>query len=41
MISSKEPEIITIVENVWEQIQNHGILKDDYISKLRGQTALT
>ena len=36
----KEPEMIAIVENVWEQIQNHGILKNDHISKVRAKTAL-
>ena len=36
----KEPEMITIAENVWEQIQKHNILKDNHISKVRAQTAL-
>ena len=36
----KEPEMIAIIENVWEQIQNHGILKNDHISKVRAKTAL-
>ena len=29
-----------IVENVWEQIQNQGILKNDHISKVRAKTVL-
>ena len=32
--------MIAIVENVWEQIEKHNILKDDHISKIRAQTAL-
>ena len=36
----KEPEMIAIVENVWEQIQNHGILKNNPISKVRAKTVL-
>ena len=40
LMRPKEPEIIAIVENVWEQIQNHGILKNDPISKVRAKTAL-
>ena len=40
VLKPKEPEMIAIVENVWEQIENHNILKDDYISKVRAQTAL-
>ena len=36
----KEPEINVIVENVWEEIDKHNILKDDHISKVRAQTAL-
>ena len=40
LLRPKEPEIIAIVENVWEQIEEHNILKDDHISKVRAQTAL-
>ena len=40
LMRPKEPEMIAIVENVWEQIQNHGILKNDHISKVRAKTAL-
>ena len=29
-----------IVENVWEQIQNQGILKNDHTSKVRAKTVL-
>ena len=36
----KEPEMIAIVENIWEQIQNQGILKNDHISKVTANTAL-
>ena len=36
----KEPEMIAIVENIWEQIQNHNILKNDHISKVRAKTPL-
>ena len=36
----KEPEMIEIVENVWEQIEKHNIIKGDQISKVRAQTAL-
>ena len=32
--------MIAIFENVWEQIQYHGILKNDHISKVRAKTAL-
>ena len=32
--------MIAIAENVWKQMQNHGILKGDHISKVRAQTAL-
>ena len=32
--------MIAIVENVWEQIKNQGILKNDHISKVRAKTAL-
>ena len=32
--------MITNVEKVWGQIQNHGILKNDRISKVRAKTAL-
>ena len=40
LLRTKEPEMIAIVENVWEQIQKHNILKDDHISKVRAETAL-
>ena len=36
----KEPEMIVIVENIWEQIQNHGVLKNDHIGKVRAKVAL-
>ena len=36
----KKPEMIAIVENGREPIQNHGILKNDHISKVRAKTAL-
>ena len=32
--------MIAIVENIWEQIQNQGILKNDHISKVTANTAL-
>ena len=32
--------MIAIVENVWEQIDKHNLVKDDHISKIRAQTAL-
>ena len=32
--------MITIVENSWEEIKLHEILKDDHISKVNAQTAL-
>ena len=32
--------MIAIVENVWEQMQNHGILKNGLISHVRAKTAL-
>ena len=32
--------MIAIVENVWEQIQNQGIFKNDHISKVRATAAL-
>ena len=32
--------MIAIVENVWEQMQNHGILKNGHISHVRAKTAL-
>ena len=34
------PKKIPIVENVWEQIAKHNILKDNHISKVMAQTAL-
>ena len=36
----KEPEMIVVVENIWEQIQNHGVLKNDHIGKVRAKFAL-
>ena len=32
--------MIATVENIWEQIDKHNILKDDHNSKVRAQTAL-
>ena len=32
--------MIVIVENIWEQIQNHGVLKNDHIGKVRAKVAL-
>ena len=40
LLRLKEPDMITIAKNVWEQIQQHNILKDNHISKVRAQTAL-
>ena len=40
LLRPKEPEMIAIAKNVWEQIQKHNILKDNHISKVRAQTAL-
>ena len=36
----KELKMIPIVENVWEQIQNQGVLKNDHISKVSAIAAL-
>ena len=36
----KESEMIAIIENAWEQIHNHGTLKNNHISKVRAKTAL-
>lgn len=40
LLRPKEPEMIAIVENIWEQIDKHNIIKNDNISKARAQTAL-
>ena len=40
LMRPKEPEMIAIAENVWEQIQNHGISKNGHISKVRAKEAL-
>ena len=32
--------MIAIAENVWEQIQNQGVLKNDHVSKVRAIAAL-
>ena len=40
LLRPKNSDMITIAENVWEQIENHNILKDNHISKVRAQTAL-
>ena len=32
--------MITIVENIWEEIKIHEILKNDHVSKVKDQTAL-
>ena len=40
LLRPKEPEMIAIAENVWEQIEKHNILKDNHISKVTAQTAL-
>ena len=32
--------MITIVENIWEEIKLHEILKNDHVSKVKVQTAL-
>ena len=40
LLRPKEPEMIAIVENLWEQIEKHNISKDDHITKVRAQTAL-
>ena len=31
--------MLALVENVWEQIDKHNILKDDNTSKIKSQTA--
>ena len=40
LMRPKELVMIAIVENILEQKQNHGILKNDPISKVRAKTAL-
>ena len=40
LLRPKNSDMIAIAENVWEQIENHNILKDNHISKVRAQTAL-
>ena len=35
----KEQEMIDIIDNVWQQIQNHGILRNDHVSKARAKKA--
>ena len=40
LMRPKEPEMIAIVENIREQIQNHGILKNNHTSKVRVKTTL-
>ena len=32
--------MIAVVESVWEQIQNHGISKNNHVSNIRAKTAL-
>ena len=32
--------MIALVENIWKQLKNHGILKNDHISKVRAKIAL-
>ena len=36
----KELKMIAIVQNVWVQIQNQGVLKNDHVSKVRAIAAL-
>ena len=40
LLRPKEPEIIAVMEVVWNQISRQDILKDNHISKSRVQTAL-
>ena len=40
MIMQLHSKKIPIIENVWEQIAKHNILKDNHISKVMAQTAL-
>ena len=32
--------MIAVVESVWEQIQNHGISKNNHVSNIRAKTTL-
>ena len=36
----KKLEMIAVVESVWEQIQNHGISKNNHVSNIRAKIAL-
>ena len=36
----KKPEMIAVAENVWEQMQNHDVLKKYHISKVAAKIAL-
>ena len=40
LIHPKEQEMIDIIDNVWQQIQNHGILRNDHVSKARAKKSL-
>ena len=40
LLKLKDPEMIIIVENIWEHTKLQGIIKDDHISKVKAQTAL-
>ena len=40
LLRPKEPEMIAVMEDVWNQISRQDILKDSHISKSRVQTAL-
>ena len=40
LIHPKEQEMIDIIEDVWQQIQNHGMLRNDHVSKARAKKAL-
>ena len=40
LLRPKEPEIIAIAENIYEQIEKHNVLKDNHISKVKAQTGL-
>ena len=40
LLRPREPEMIAIAENLREQIEKHGILKNNPISKVRAQTVL-
>ena len=40
LLRPKEPKMIAIAENIYEQIEKHNVLKDNHISKAGAQTAL-